>query len=159
MKTVITSHKKLGLALILPQDDYLGCSLIPDLSAADHPFSPFPHSKPVAWRLVSDHLFPQKSVGEREKGLRGAGSPDQQIDSQLGGGGVGMGPLLSPLKSTTVTNNHLKEVIYQRTTPCNEVVFAGWYKQTKVFVCEGGPGRQIRPFGCFGPKSGFDMAM
>ena len=62
-----SSQKKLGLAPILPQDDYLGCSLIPDLSAADHPFSPFPHSKPVAWRLVSDHLFPQKSVGERER--------------------------------------------------------------------------------------------
>ena len=73
---------------------------------------------------MSDHLFPGKALErEREKGLRGAGSPDHQIDSQLGGGG--MWPLLSPLTYTTVTNNHLKEVIYQRTTPCNEVVFLG----------------------------------
>ena len=34
-------------------------------------FHPFPISKPVAWRLVWDHLFPtRKALDEREKGWR-----------------------------------------------------------------------------------------
>ena len=87
MQTVITRHKKTGACPDSPPRRLLGMQLdswfIRGRSSV-FTLSPFQASSLTSG--VGSFVSPEKRWREREKGLRGAGPSDHQIDSQLGGG-------------------------------------------------------------------------